>query len=190
MIEKPKYFNQTMFDKEDFRVGVTVVNSKKLPDGREIDLVFNTKDSVVASNGVYMVLSFKMLDEYVNAYFNYSALKNLKDMMKRIHDEGFGPDPEISEEFTSEKIHIELHKDEENYIKLELYSKDENLMASTFLNQTEFNAIYEIITQLNMPNIQAAYSIAFIMSDTSNKIDLHVSDRVRRQKDKIQRRAK
>jgi len=187
MIEKPKYFNQTMFDKEDFRIGITVVNRKKLIDGREIDLVFNSKDSVAASNGVYLVLSFKKTDEYINAYCNYIVIRDLKKIFKRINENGFGQDPEVSVEFSTEFLHLQFEGLEDD-IKISLYSNDRTLLAETLLSTDEFEIMQEILDQVSLPTLQAIYSMAFISTDKDNTIDLHISPR--RQKDKIQRRGK
>jgi hypothetical protein len=187
MLKKIKYFNQTLLDTPDLRVGISIVNKKKVPDKEsDIELVFNTQDGLAVASSVYIIFAFKNGDgTYTNSYVSYPQLRAFKLIANALTSAYTNYTGSVTnaqkdyflqtDTYGSSKESMTFKLDSaQNIVILELFDESKKAIAGASLSLQQFLAYTEVLEQVSLPAIQAAVGIAFSQSDNDANIQPHV----------------
>jgi hypothetical protein len=161
-MNKKKYMNVTLFDSPDLRVGVNVVNTKKLDD-KEINLVYETNDGLAINPSVFLTFGFKNGDgTFSSAYLSFPHIRNLRETMFRIVNQV--SNYEITKPFGHDKHTLSFTKNSE-FVIVELTDSNKVAKAGAPLTIDSFSALEGVIMDLDLTTIMVMAGLAYLQAD-------------------------
>jgi hypothetical protein len=168
-MKKFKYSNVNIFDSQDLRVTINVVNSKKIPD-KEIDLIYQTGEGIAINPSVFLVFGFKNGDgSYTSAYLSHPHMRNLKLVMSAVMEgmtdelgtyiEEASNEEFITNPFGGDHSRLSFSFADDKNIIIELISNDESI-AGAALRFDMFAALENAISDINL--VSAATEIGLV----------------------------
>ena len=180
-MERFKFNNVTIFDSQDIRVTVNIVNRKKLQDGKEIDLVYAKDDGVSINPSVFLVFAFKNGDgSFTSAYLSFPHLRNLRLTMNEVmesltdnlgrYTDSFAEKSYDTNPFGAEHKYLTIRTDNHNKLVILELMKDDKPLAGAALKLDMFAALESAIADLDLTTISVISSMALLDGTEPNRL--------------------
>ena len=189
-MEKFKFNNVTIFDSQDIRVTVNIVNRKKLQDGKEIDLIYTKDDGVSINPSVFLVFAFKNgAGSFTSAYLSFPHLRNLRLIMNEImetltdnlgrYTDSFTDKSYDTNTFGAEHKYLTFRTDSANKLVIIELMKDETALAGAGLKIDMFAALESAVADVDLTSLSMISSFEYLnASEPAAKLPVRHEEKI------------